>query len=103
MLDILLDFSAYIDPTATDNPNRPDNVIAIQAFIHSNIITRIFKLTENVNWQLKTALEAARQNNAHVLEYLPQERFDQYKNILHKSFCILGNISSNPGKDKIST
>ena len=49
MLDILLDFSAYIDPTATDNPNRPDNVIAIQAFIHSNIITRIFKLTENVN------------------------------------------------------
>jgi len=103
MLDILLDFSAYIDPTATDNPNRPDNVIAIKAFIHSNIITRIFKLTENVNWQLKTALEAARQNNAHVLEYLPQERFDQYKNILYKSFCILGNISSNPGKDKIST
>lgn len=29
MLDILLDFSAFIDPTATDNPLRPDNITAI--------------------------------------------------------------------------
>ena len=62
LLIVLLDFSAFIDPLATDNPARPDNIIAIQAFIQSNIITRIFKLIQLIKDEFEILIENTKQN-----------------------------------------
>ena len=57
LLNVLLDFSAFIDPLATDNPLKPDNFIAIESFVQGNIIGRILKVIESISKEFQQLVQ----------------------------------------------
>jgi len=96
LLNILLNFSAFIDPLATENPAKPDNIIAIEAFVQGNIIGRILKVVITISEEFEGVVEVKDKS-------MFQSVYADFRNIIYTCLSILGNLCASPGRDEAST